>query len=125
MRRNFKKTQIFLREFIKLLISSQKQLTQWDLTSAVIAALASFYPDLVRKTDLTPDEELDLIAQIMGQIKATLAYYYRTSQGLEANSSTKGMGFAEDFLSMMFATPSKPVSEAVSNAFDVLLNFTC
>lgn len=91
------------------------------LTSAVMAALPSFYPDLVRKTDLTPDEELDLIAQIMGQIKATLAYFYRTSQGLEANSSTKGMGFAEDFLSMMFATPSKPVSEAVSNAFDVLL----
>ena len=83
--------------------------------------LPAYYPEYVKKTNLTDDEMLKNIAQIMGQTKAILAYFYRHSKGEEYVSSSSDLSFAADFLHMMLSKDGKDVPEEVSKAFDTLL----
>ncbi len=89
--------------------------------SSCLSMLPAYYPEYVKKTNLSDDEMLKNIAQIMGQTKAILAYFYRHSKGEEHVSSNPELSFAADFLHMMLSKNGKDVPEEVSKAFDTLL----
>jgi citrate synthase len=87
------------------------------VASSVTSALSSFYPELL-KPNLTDDEIDRCMAQMMAQMKMIIAYFYRRTQGLEPIGSKPSLGFASDFLHMMFPAAVDP---QIAKALDVLL----
>ena len=90
------------------------------VASAVTMALSSFYPKLLNPR-LSEEELSDCSIQMMAQMKIIIAYYYRRTQGLEPIGSDPSLGFAADFLNMMFKGTRDEISPEVSKALDVLL----
>ncbi len=89
--------------------------------SSCLSMMPAYYPEYIKKTDLSDEEMVQNIAQIMGQMKSILSTFYRHSKG-EANvSSDSSLGFAADFLHMLLSKDGKDVPEEVSKAFDTLL----
>jgi citrate synthase len=90
------------------------------VASSVTSALSCFYPELLNP-NLSEDEIDRCMAQMMAQMKIIISYYYRRTQGLEPVDSTPSLGFAADFLNMMFTGSEHTSDPEISKALDVLL----
>jgi citrate synthase len=88
--------------------------------SSVTSSLSAFYPEFL-KSDLTDTDKDRAIAQMIAQIKIITAYFYRKTRGLAPHRSHPSLGFAKDFLNMMFYEEGKEVDDEVAKALDVLL----
>jgi len=85
-----------------------------------IASLSAFYPELIAG-DLSAIKQAKIISQILGQAKVMAARFYRRSLGLIPVKSRPELGYAGDFMNMMFSAPGYSVPPEVNKALDVLL----
>jgi citrate synthase len=104
----------------KMLDHFPKDSHPMGVASSVTSALSSFYPELL-KPNLSVKEIDRCMAQMMAQMKIIIAYFYRRTQGLEPIGSDPSLGFASDFLNMMFTDGKHKDDPEIAKALDVLL----
>ncbi len=90
------------------------------VVSAVTSSLSAFYPEFL-KTPLTDVDRERAIAQLLAQVKIIAAYFYRRTVGKNPHRSHPSLGYASDFLNMMFYEEGYEVDPEVAKALDVLL----
>ncbi|MDK1022050.1 MAG: citrate synthase [Candidatus Hydrogenedentes bacterium] len=86
--------------------------------SALTASMSTFYPDS------TDAEHLDLnVRRLLGQVKTIAAYSYKQSIGEPVVYPRRDLGYAANFLRLMFATPAEEyhVSEVLDRVMNTLL----
>jgi len=86
--------------------------------SALTASMSTYYPDS------SDAEHLDLnIRRLLGQVKTIAAYSYKQSIGEPVVYPRRDLGYAANFLRLMFATPAEEhhVSEVLDRAMNTLL----
>ncbi|MBT7609734.1 MAG: citrate synthase [Bacteriovoracaceae bacterium] len=104
----------------KMLDHFPKNAHPMGVASSVTSALSSFYPDLLNPN--LSDEDIDrCMAQMLAQTKIIISYFYRRTQGLDPIGSNPELGYAADFLNMMFAGGDYVTDPEISKALDVLL----
>jgi citrate synthase len=91
------------------------------VVSAVTASLSAFYPQYIGLPKMSPEMMDEIIAQILGQVKIIVSYFYRKTKGQDAVKSDPRLGYAADFLNMMFHGNGTSVDPEVARALDVLL----
>ena len=104
---------------IKILQQFPKDAHPMGVVAAVTSALSSFYPRLL-KMPLESIELEEAIAQLMGKLKVIAANFYRHTQGLEFCESDPSLGYAADFLKMMFFKEGGEADPKVVKALDTL-----
>ncbi|MDD0851988.1 citrate synthase [Halobacteriovorax sp. GB3] len=87
--------------------------------SSVTAGLSAFYPELLG-AELSASEQTKAIAQLMGQTKTAMGYFFNKTQGKTPKSTDANLDYSTDFLSMMFNKDGE-VDADVAKALDVLL----
>jgi citrate synthase len=87
--------------------------------SAATNSLSAFYPEFL-ETPLSPVSRERAIAQLLGQVKNIVSYFYRCSVGKDLVRSNPDLGFSGDFLNMMFQDGHNSVDPEVAHALDVL-----
>ena len=87
---------------------------------SVIAALSTFYPEASRVDD--PEVRLVQVHRLIAKVPTIAAWSYRHSRGLPYVYPDNELGFAENFLSMMFkmAEPRFDAHPALVRALEVL-----
>ena len=88
--------------------------------SAATSSLCAFYPGYL-KTPLSAEDRERAIVQLMAQVKIIAAHFYRHSIEKPIRLSDPGLGYAADFLNMMFEDKSKQSNPRVIKALDALL----
>ena len=91
------------------------------VVSAVTASLSAFYPQYIGLPKMSGEMMDEIIAQIIGQIKIIVSYFYRKTKGQDAVKSDSRLGYAADFLSMMFQRNNSTVDPEIARALDILL----
>ncbi|EQC49192.1 citrate (Si)-synthase [Bacteriovorax sp. BSW11_IV] len=87
--------------------------------SSVVSALTAFYPELLG-AELSKSEQDKSIAQLMGQVKVAMTYFFSKSVGKAPKATNAALSYSEDFLSMMFNS-NDAIDPEVVNALDILL----
>lgn len=86
---------------------------------SLASSLSAFFP-----YDTTSEEETQqAIINFLGKMPVLAAMIYRTREGLGTNYSDASLGYAANFLKMMFDSPATPyeVDPDVANTLDILL----
>jgi citrate synthase len=91
------------------------------VTSAVVAALSTFYQDSLDSLDA--EQARITILRLLGKLPTIAAYSYKHSIGQPFMYPENRLDYASNTLRMMFATPCEPyaVSPVVARALDLLL----
>jgi len=90
------------------------------VTSAVVGALATFYENQLNVRD---EREIEItIHRLIAKMPTIAAYSYKKSRGQALPYPDNALGYASNFLKMMFATPCEPyeVDPLAVRALDVL-----
>lgn len=87
--------------------------------SAIVSSLTAFYPEFLG-AELSASEQEKAIAQLMGQVKVAMTYFFNKTIGKKPKSTNSSYSYSKDFLSMMFNS-NEEVDEEVVNALDILL----
>ncbi len=87
---------------------------------SVVAALGTLYPEAAKVDD--PDVRLLQVIRLIAKVPTVAAWSYRHSRGLPYVYPDNDLGFAENFLSMMFkiAEPRYDADPALARALEVL-----
>jgi len=88
---------------------------------STIAALATFYPD-ARKIQDAESRRLQIL-RLVGKMPTIAAYAYRHSLGLPYVDPDNSLGYAENFMSMLWKMPAEPKyqpNKVLARALDVL-----
>ena len=87
---------------------------------ATVGALSSFYHDHLDITD--PDDRIQAAHRVIAKVPTLAAMGYKHGIGQPFMYPQNHLGFAENFLQMMFGTPCEPpeVSPVVAKAMDVI-----
>jgi citrate synthase len=91
------------------------------VVAATTGALSTFYPDTLDPANAT---EVEICTKrLLAKLPTIAAYAYKHSIGQPFMYPKNSMGYAANFLHMMFATPCEeyPVDEVIAKALDVLL----
>jgi citrate synthase len=91
------------------------------VVAATTAALSTFYPDTLDPDDAT---EVEICTKrLLAKLPTIAAYAYKHSIGQPFMYPKNSLGYAANFLRMMFATPCEEyeVDEVIAKALDVLL----
>lgn len=91
------------------------------MMSGMVGALAAFYPDAF---DFKCEENRRItIQRLIAKMPTLTALCYRYTQGLPFMSPVNKLGYAENFLHMMFATPCEDyvINPVIAKAFDRIL----
>ena len=90
------------------------------ILSAAVSALSTFYQDHYDPTD--PSDVEVSIYRLMAKLPTVAAWSYKKSIGQPYVYPQNSLGFAENFLNMMFAVPAEPyeVDPEVAKALDLL-----
>ena len=88
------------------------------IMSAMVISLSAYHPDL-----LDPEIIDSNIMRLLAKFKTLAAFTYKKSVGQPYVYPRADLNYAEDFLHMMFATPTQPyqVNPVVAKALDLLL----
>lgn len=89
--------------------------------SAVVGSLATFYQNEISVRD---EREIEItIHRLMAKLPTIAAYSYKKSIGLPLPYPDNSLGYAENFLKMMFALPCEEyeIDEDAAKVLDVLL----
>jgi citrate synthase len=88
------------------------------IMSAMVISLSAYHPDL-----LDPEIIDSNIMRLLAKFKTVAAFAYKKSIGQPYVYPRSDLGYAEDFLHMMFAVPTHPytVDPVVAKALDMLL----
>ncbi|MGL5719515.1 MAG: citrate synthase [Alphaproteobacteria bacterium] len=87
----------------------------------VVGALSAFYHDSLDIND--PEQRHLATIRLIAKMPTLAAMAYKYSQGLPFNYPKNHLGYAENFLHMMFAVPSEPyeMNPVFAKALDVIL----
>jgi citrate synthase len=87
---------------------------------SVVAALGTLYPEAAKVGD--PESRLLQVIRLIAKVPTVAAWSYRHSRGLPYVYPDNELGFAENFLSMMFkiAEPRYDADPALARALEVL-----
>ncbi|MGZ4402743.1 MAG: citrate/2-methylcitrate synthase, partial [Gaiellaceae bacterium] len=87
---------------------------------SVVAALGTLYPEAAKVDD--PESRLLQVIRLIAKVPTIAAWSYRHSRGLPYVYPDNELGFAENFLSMMFkiAEPRYDAEPALARALEVL-----
>jgi citrate synthase len=87
---------------------------------SVVAALGTLYPEAAKVDD--PDARLLQVIRLIAKVPTVAAWSYRHGRGLPYVYPDNELGFAENFLSMMFkiAEPRYDADPALARALEVL-----
>lgn len=88
--------------------------------ASVTASMCSFYPEFLHMP-LRPEQRAKAISQILAQVKIIAAYFYRRTVNKPFIESNPDLGWAGDFLNMMFGGDGYKVDPEIANALDILL----
>ncbi|GJL80261.1 MAG: citrate synthase [Nitrospinaceae bacterium] len=91
------------------------------VTSAVVGSLATFYENQLNVRD---EREIEItIHRLIAKLPTIAAYSYKKSIGQPLPYPDNSLGYASNFLKMMFGTPCEPykVDPLAAKALDVLL----
>ena len=102
---------------IRIIKSFPRDAHPMGAVSAATSSLCAFYPDYL-KTPLSDRDRERAIVQLMAQVKIIAAHFYRHSVGKDIRPSDPKLGYAADFLQMMFDGEADP---RVIKALDTLL----
>lgn len=91
------------------------------VVSAAISALSAFYPEFINPITLTQTDINRAVAQLMGQVKIIIAYFYRRTQQQPAVPSDPSLSYAADFLNMLYGDEANEIDPDVAAALDTLL----
>ena len=111
----------FLHENVKRLMEGFRyDAHPMGMLISVIAALSTFYPEAVEVDD--PDLRLAQVIRLIAKVPTIAAWSYRHSRGLPYVYPDNDVGFATNFLSMMFkmAEPRYPAEPVLERALEVL-----
>ncbi len=88
------------------------------ILSAMVGSLSAYYPDVATDDDLDRN-----ILRLLSKTKTLAAFSYKKSIGQPFVYPRNDLGYAADFLHMMFSVPTEPytVSPAMSDALNLLL----
>jgi len=91
------------------------------VVAATTSALSTFYPDSLDPSD--PEEVAICTKRLLAKLPTIAAYAYKHSIGQPFMYPVNSMGYAANFLRMMFATPCEEyeVDEVIAKALDLLL----
>ena len=91
------------------------------ILSSATNALSTFYQDHYDPSD--PEDVEVSIYRLMAKLPTVAAWSYKRSIGQPYIYPRNDLGYAENFLSMMFAVPAEPyeVDQDVANALEMLL----
>jgi len=91
------------------------------ILSSATNAMSTFYQDHYDPSD--PEDVEVSIYRLMAKLPTVAAWSYKRSIGQPYIYPRNDLGYAENFLSMMFAVPAEPyeVDEDVANALEMLL----
>ena len=86
-----------------------------------VASLSAFYHDTMEPT--TPEGRKDVVFKIIAKMPTLAAMAYKYSLGLPTIYPSADLGFAENFLHMLFATPMEnyKVSPTIAGAMEKIL----
>ena len=90
------------------------------VTGAMVGALSTFYPDSMQVTN---DREMEIaIHRLIAKVPTIVAYSYKHSMGQPFMSPLNKLGYAANFLHMMFATPAEEyeVDPVVARTMDLI-----
>ena len=90
------------------------------VTGAVVGALATFYPDSMRVSD---EREIEIAThRLIAKVPTIVAYSYKHSMGQPFMSPLNKLGYAANFLHMMFATPAEEyqVDPVIARTMDLI-----
>ena len=104
----------------KVMDQFPKDIHPMGVVGSSIMALSGFYPEF-SKLSLSEKEMEQAIAQLMGQLKVIMAYFYRRSHNLPPVKSKPSLGYCADFINMMFYKKGYEVDHDVARALNVLL----
>jgi citrate synthase len=87
---------------------------------SMVGALSTYYPDAKQVTD--PDVRLTQIRRLIGQVPALGAWAYRHAQGKPLVASDPSLGYAGNFLRMLFQDGDAPYEPhpVLERALDIL-----
>jgi citrate synthase len=90
------------------------------ICSAVVGALSAFYPELLGSDE---DANFGAILRLIAKLPTIAAYSFKHSIGQPFMYPRNDLGYTENFMHMMFATPCEPyeIDPVVSRALDTLL----
>jgi citrate synthase len=111
----------FLHENVKTLMQGFRyDAHPMGMLVSVIAALGTLYPEAAKVDD--QDVRLAQVIRLIAKVPTVGAWSYRHSKGLPYVYPDNDLGFAENFLSMMFkmAEPRYDVDPALARALEVL-----
>ena len=77
------------------------------ILSAMICSLSAYAPELA-KSDPNPSEIDTIIAQLLGKAATIAAFSYKKSVGQPFVYPKTSLGYVENFLNMMFDSPTEP-----------------
>lgn len=85
-----------------------------------VASLSAFYHDTMDVS--TCEGRMDVIYKIIGKMPTIAAMAYKYSIGEPINYPTKELGYAANFLHMLFDTPNNPhkVSKTIAKAMEMI-----
>ena len=102
---------------LRIITSFPRDAHPMGVISAATSSLCAFYPGYL-KTPLSAEDRERAIIQLMAQVKIIAAHFYRHSVEKEIRPSNPKLGYAADFLNMMFEGEADP---RVIKALDALL----
>jgi len=111
----------FLHENVKQLMEGFRyDAHPMGMLISVVAALSTFYPEAGNVSD--PENRLLQVQRLIAKVPTIAAFSYRHSLGLPYVQPDNELGFAENFLSMMFkiAEPKYEAHPALARALEIL-----
>ncbi len=111
----------FLHENVKQLMEGFRyDAHPMGMLISVVAALSTFYPEAGNVAD--PENRLLQVQRLIAKVPTIAAFSYRHSLGLPYVQPDNELGFAENFLSMMFkiAEPKYEAHPALARALEIL-----
>jgi citrate synthase len=103
-------------ELVDMMKCFPKDAHPMGVMSSLLAGLSGFYPENLEQ-DLSAEKKVDIMAQLMAQVKNFSAFFYRISKGEELIKPNSDLDYCSDWLAMM----GFPTDEDLVKALNVLL----
>ena len=103
-------------ELVDMMKCFPKNAHPMGVMSSLLSGMSGFYPENLDQ-DLSAEKKIDIMAQLMAQVKNISAYFYRISKGEELIKPNSDLDYCSDWLAMM----GFPTDDDLVKALNVLL----
>ena len=103
-------------ELVDMMKCFPKNAHPMGVMSSLLSGMSGFYPENLDQ-DLSAEKKMNIMAQLMAQVKNISAYFYRISKGEELIKPNSDLDYCSDWLAMM----GFPTDDDLVKALNVLL----